>query len=224
MIEKGDTIFVSSDTMRVFYENRDKSDSTKHTLTKVEAFRNVRIFRNDLQAICHVMLYFQSDSIMYMIDNPTLWTSDFQIDGDTIRTWFENNHPRTTLVDKNAFITSLVPRSNALYHQIKGRNLWGYHNDDGELSSAEVKGGKVEAVYYVINEETGELVGVNKSVSKILKMYFDTGVIKSVNFVEPENIVLYPQDQLTLREQTLKGFHWLESLRPKNKWDVSNVW
>ena len=223
MIEKADTLFVSSDTMRIFYDTH-KDDSTKHSLTKIEAFRHVKIFRNDLQAICQVMLYFQSDSILYMVDNPTLWASGFQIDGDTVRTWFENGHPRTTLVGRNAFVTSLVPESNALYHQIKGRNLWGYHNEDGELSSAEVKGGKVEAIYYVIDEEKNELVGVNKSVSKVLKMYFDTGTIKSVNFVEPESTVLYPQDQLTLREQTLKGFHWLESLRPKSKWDVYKIW
>ncbi|MDR2652093.1 MAG: hypothetical protein LBC68_07230, partial [Prevotellaceae bacterium] len=199
MIEEGDTIFVSSDTMRMFYENSDKDDSTKHALTKVEAFRNVRIFRNDMQAICHIMLYYQRDSIMYMMDNPTLWMNGFQIDGDTVRTMFENNHPRTTLVNRNAFITSLVPKSNALYHQIKGRNLWGYHNDEGELSWAEIKGGKVEAMYYVVDEEKGELVGVNKSVSKVLKMYFDSNTIQSVNFVEPESTVLYPQDQLTMR-------------------------
>jgi lipopolysaccharide export system protein LptA len=223
MIEKGDTLFVSSDTMRIFYDT-DKNDSTKHYLTKMEAFRHVKIFRNDLQAICQVMLYFQSDSILYMIDNPTLWASGFQIDGDTVRTWFENNRPSTTLVGKNAFITALVPKTNSLYHQVKGRNLWGYHNEDGELSSAEIKGGKVEAIYYVVDEEKNELVGVNKSISKILKMYFDSGTIHNVNFIEPESTVLYPQEQLTLREQTLKGFHWLESLRPKSKWDVSKIW
>jgi hypothetical protein len=190
----------------------------------MEAFKNVKIFRNDLQALCQFLIYYQRDSLLYMINKPILWNSGFQIDGDTIKTWFANNRPHETLVGKNAFITSLVPNSYSLYHQIKGRDLWGYYNDDSKLSNAEVKGGKVEAIYYVIDEEKGELVGVNKSVSKVLKMYFDSGSISKVNFIEPESTVLYPQDQLTAREQTLKGFHWLESLRPKSKWDVSNVW
>ncbi|MDR1973448.1 MAG: hypothetical protein LBQ31_02115 [Bacteroidales bacterium] len=223
LVEKEDTLFISSDTMRVFYEI-DKSDSNKRLVKKMEAFKRVRIFRNDLQAICQLMIYYQSDSLLYLIDKPVMWNSGFQIDGDTIKTWFENSRPHETLVGRNAFITALVQNSNSLYHQIKGRNLWGYYNDDSQLSSAELKGGKIEAIYYVIDEEKGELVGVNKSISKMLRMYFDSGTIYKVNFIEPESTILYPQDQLTAREQTLKGFHWLESLRPKSKWDVSGVW
>ncbi|MDR1739913.1 MAG: hypothetical protein LBR45_04075, partial [Bacteroidales bacterium] len=160
MIQEGDTLFISSDSMmRVFYEPRKEKDSSERSIDRIEAFRDVRIFREDMQAICQKMIYYQSDSTLYMTELPMTWVNGFQIDGDTIRTFFENNRPKETLVGKNAFITALVPKSNSLYHQIKGRNLFGYYNDNSRLEMAEVKGGKVEAIYYVVDEEKDELVG-----------------------------------------------------------------
>ncbi|MDE7150163.1 MAG: hypothetical protein K2O01_07150 [Bacteroidales bacterium] len=109
------------------------------------------------------------------------------------------------------------------FNQIKGKEMWGYFDDSSTFRLADVAG-KAEAIYYVVDEEKMELVGINKSLSKRIKMYFKNAEIQGVNLVEPERTALYPEPDLTQRERILKGFHWVTGLRPRSQYDLAPVW
>ena len=202
------------------------------------AYPNVRFYKKDVQGKCDSLIYFRRDSLMFMLREPVIWMSGYQVDGDTIRLWFKENRPDRVWVNENVFMTArvvlkpedTVTRSNALeveegewFNQIKGREMWGYFDDSSTFRLADVTG-KAEAVYYVVDEEKMELIGINKSLSKRIKMYFENAEIQGVNLVEPERTARYPEPDLTQRERILKGFHWVTGLRPRSQYDLAPVW
>ncbi len=202
------------------------------------AYPNVRFYKKDVQGKCDSLIYFRRDSLMFMLREPVVWMSGYQVDGDTIRLWFKENRPDRVWVNENVFMAArvvlkpedTVTRSNALeveegewFNQIKGKEMWGYFDDSSTFRLADVAG-KAEAVYYVVDEEKMELIGINKSLSKRIKMYFKNADIQGVNLVEPERTALYPEPDLTQRERILKGFHWVTGLRPRSQYDLAPVW
>ena len=203
------------------------------------AYPNVRFYKEDVQGKCDSLIYFRRDSLMFMLKEPVVWIGAYQVDGDTIRLWFKENRPDRIWINENVFMASRVTlkeqdtisKTNALevakdewFNQIRGREMWGYFDDSSTFRMADITGGKTEAVYYVVDEDKNELVGINKSLSKRIKMYFKNAAIEGVNLVEPEQTALYPETELTQRERILKGFHWVSGLRPRSQYDLSPKW
>lgn len=202
------------------------------------AYPAVRFYKADVQGKCDTLIYFRRDSLMFMLHDPVVWMSGYQVDGDTIRLWLKENRPDRVWVNENVFMAArvvlkaedTVTKSNALeveagewFNQIKGKEMWGYFDDSSTFRLADVSG-HAEAVYYVVDDEKNELIGINKSLSKRIKMYFENASIQGVNLVEPERTALYPEPDLTQRERILKGFHWVTGLRPRSQYDLAPEW
>lgn len=216
LVEEGDSLFVVSDTMVVTYD-------TARQLKAVFAYHDVRFFRDQIQGKCDSLSYMQSDSLMIMHREPVLWVQDYQVDGDTVKVWFKGQRADKMLIQQNAFIVSEVSSFQEYYNQVKGRRLWGYFNDSSEFVMAHVIGA-CQSVYYVLDESSSELLGVNKLESKSMKMYFEDNEVYGVNAIEPSSSALYPVDRLTKRQRILRGFHWVPQWRPRSKYDIFPVW
>lgn len=216
MVENGDSLFVSGDTMVMTY------DTARH-IKELYVYHDVRFFREGIQGRCDSLTYSHADSLMQLFREPMLWIEGYQVDGDTIKVWFSNNKPNKTLIRQNAFVTTPVSERQQYYNQVKGNRIWGYFNDSSEFRLAHVIGA-AQSIYYVLGEKPGELLGVNKTESQSLKMYFKNNTVDGVTVVSPVQTALYPVNQLTQRERTLRGFHWNASLWPRSKFDVSPVW
>lgn len=203
------------------------------------AYPNVRFYKKDVQGKCDSLVYFRRDSLMFMLNEPVVWISGYQVDGDTIRLWFKENRPDRVWVNENVFMTARVTltpgedtitKSHALelaegewFNQIQGKEMWGYFDDSSTFRLADVVG-KAEAIYYVVDDEKKELIGINKSLSKRIKMYFENAALQGVNLVEPERTALYPEPDLTQRERVLKRFHWVTGMRPRSQYDLAPEW
>lgn len=216
LVEQGDSLFIVSDTMVVTYD-------TARQLKGVFAYHGVRFFRETIQGKCDSLSYMQRDSLMIMHREPMVWIQDYQIDGDTIKTWFKEERPDKVLVQNNTFIVSEVSAGQGYYNQVKGRRLWGYFNDSSEFRLAHVIG-MAQSIYYVIDEEKWELLGVNKTESESLKMYFEKNQVYGINAVKPTSSILYPVDKLTARQRVLRGFHWFPQYRPLSQYDLFPSW
>lgn len=217
MLEEGavDTLFLVSDTLKVRYD-------TSRQVQQILGYNKVRFYRSDLQGLCDSLSYDAVDSVMYLHKNPLVWAQDYQIKGDTIRVWFRNQKPEKLLINENAFMVS-NPENTNYFNQVKAKRIYGYFDDKSQLETIEGKGNS-ESIYYVQEEKTGDLIGINKSQSKNLRLYLRDSEITGVNFVEPEKNALYPEEMLNANEIKLKGFVWLIEKRPRSKYDLSSDW
>lgn len=214
MIE-GDTIFVAGDTLFMTYD-------TARSLKEIFAYHHVKVFREDMQAVCDSLVYHHRDSIMYMYREPMLWLQDYQLDADTIMLWLSRNKPHKALARENVFIVSEVSAPQGYYNQVKGRLMWGYFDDSARFRTAHVIT-KAQSIYYVLDDNNA-LIGVNKTESQSLKMYFLNNEIEGVNILQPVSSTLFRVEELTQRQRLLQGFRWKPFRRPLSKFDLSDKW
>ncbi len=216
MVQNGDSLFVAGDKMVMTYD-------TARQIKEMFVYHKVRFYKEGMQGKCDSLSYRHRDSIMELYREPIIWLEDYQIDGDTIKVWFTRNRPEKVLIQENAFIVSEVSALQDYYNQVKGKLLWGYFDDSSNFRTANVIGA-VQSIYYVLDDKNNELIGVNKTESRILKMDFENNQVYGINIIQPTSTTLYPVDRLSQRERILKGFHWKPELRPKSKYDLSSSW
>ena len=141
--QKNDTLYISADTLysgkisnlkRPFPNARDSVGKiTDSTLDKYfEAFHNVKIYSDSLQAKSDSLFYSLSDSTIRLISKPIVWANNNQITGDTIYMFVQNKKPEQLSVFNNALAINKID-STDFFNQIKGNRLNAWFND-GELN------------------------------------------------------------------------------------------
>ena len=79
--------------------------------------------------------------------------------------------------------------------------------------------GNAESIYYA-QDEGNKYIGVNKATSDIIDMYFEEKKPQKVVFRSNLQGTTYPMRQVNHDELRLRGFKWLDNLRPKSKYDL----
>ncbi|MFC4232775.1 OstA-like protein [Parasediminibacterium paludis] len=184
-----------------------------------EAYFNVRIFNDSLQAVCDSMFYSGEDSVFRLFKNPIAWAQKNQITGDTMYLFVQNKKPERLYVFENAM--SIQKLTDKYFNQIKGTTINGFFLD-GKIDHLRAKG-NAETVYYGV-DESNKYLGVNKASCDVIDMYFE----QKKYGASPQKIVLrnnlegtaYPMRQINHEELRLRKFKWLENLRPKSKFDI----
>jgi lipopolysaccharide export system protein LptA len=184
-----------------------------------EAYFNVRIFNDSLQAVCDSMFYSGEDSVFRLFKNPIAWAQKNQITGDTMYLFVQNKKPERLYVFENAM--SIQKLTDKYFNQIKGTTINGFFLD-GKIDHLRAKG-NAETVYYGV-DESNKYLGVNKASCDVIDMYFE----QKKDGASPQKIVLrnnlegtaYPMRQINHEELRLRKFKWLENLRPKSKFDI----
>lgn len=191
----------------------NKEDSTDRFF---EAYFHVRIYSDSLQAVCDSLFYSGEDSAFRLFRNPIVWTKTNQITGDTIYMYTQTKKPKRMYVFENGLAINKV--GDDFYNQLKGRTINGYFKD-GEIDFLRAKGPGAESVYYA-QDENNKFVGVNKATADIIDSYFKNR--------KPERVVMrvglkgtsYPMRQVNHTDMRLRGFKWIEDIRPKSKNDL----
>jgi len=191
----------------------EKEDSTDRFF---EAYYHVRIYSDSLQAVCDSLFYSGEDSAFRLFRNPIIWTKANQITGDTIYMYTQTKKPKRMYVFENGLAINKV--GDDFYNQLKGRTINGYFKD-GEIDFLRAKGPGAESVYYA-QDENNKFVGVNKATADIIDSYFKNR--------KPERVVMrvglkgtsYPMRQVNHEDMRLRGFKWIEDIRPKSKNDL----
>jgi len=176
-----------------------------------EAYFHVRVFSDSMQAVCDSLFYSLEDSTFRLFKKPVVWTENNQLTGDTIYLFTTKKKPEHLQVFENAVAISKV--QGEYFNQVKGTTINGYFTD-GNIHTLRAKG-SAESVYYAIDENDA-FIGVNKSSSDIIDMYFEKKKPQRVVFRNDLKGTTYPMrlaDHIGLR---IRGFSWLEDQRPKN--------
>jgi len=180
-----------------------------------EAYYHVRIYSDSLQAVGDSLFYSGQDSVFRLFKQPVVWSRESQITGDTIYLFTQNKKPARLYVFENALTINKVGPS--YYNQIKGRTINGYFKD-GNIDYMRTKG-NAESIYYA-QDENNKYIGVNKASSDIIDMYFEDKKPQRVIFRSNLVGTTYPMRQINHEELRLRGFKWLEDLRPKSKYEL----
>lgn len=202
-----DSLFLHGDTLKMI---------TDSVFKEVKAYYNVRFYRNDVQGVCDSMSYIQRDSMLYMTGNPVIWNNNSQILGNRI-----DIHLNDSTVEKahiKEYALAIQDRQKeAQYNQVSGREMTAYFIDN-EVRHVLVEG-NAESLYY-ITEEDSTVIGLNKTESAYLAMDILNDEIQKIKLWASTNAVTTPLSQLKPEESKLKGFMWLNYLRPKNRFDI----
>ena len=89
---------------------------------------------------------------------------------------------------------------------------------DNELVKIGVTG-NAETIYWV-REDDGTLTGINKAFSSNMMIRIRDKKIRKITYLDKPNAVLYPEKELSADDLLLKDFHWWETQRPVNRFDI----
>jgi lipopolysaccharide export system protein LptA len=194
-----------------------KTDSTDRY---VQGFYHVRIFSDSVQAVGDSMFYSLKDSVFRLYKDPVVWSKENQVTGDTILLFTKNKKADRLKVFENSLLVSKV--QGDFFNQIKSSRMDGYLTD-GSIDSVRARG-FAECIYYIQNEDSS-FTGVNQSSSDIMDIYFATDsaggkVLQRVVFRSAVKGTLWPMRAKTPEELRLQNFKWLDSRRPKTKYEL----
>ena len=199
----GDTIFLSADTLFLFQE-RPKQPAC------VLAYRQVKVFKSNMQTIADSAVYLNTDSSMWLYGLPLVWSGKTQMNADTIQLIFKANKLDSALFLGNAFFAN--QEKGVHFNQLKGKNCYAKF-DSVNIQLLNVNG-NAQSIYYA-KEDSVNYIGVNLINSGEMTYYFEKGELKRVvSLYNPEGKI-YPLDALKPQELKLKGFRWSIQKRPQ---------
>lgn len=183
----------------------------------LEAVRNVRIYKKNLQVTCDSLLYSDLDSLARLYKQPLIWQEvTQQYSADSVFLVIRDGGLHKANLMSNAFIA--IEQDTVHYNQIKGAEMLAHFDKNGELYRFDALGGAA-AVFYI--EENDELATVNKPESKILSATLKDGEVQRVYYFTEAKNDGFPLLELSLEEQRLKGFNWTPDKRPADRTDVT---
>ena len=234
LIKQGrDSIFVTADTLytarlsdllktRKVPNIRDwlktvidttRSDSSNKFF---EAYYHVKIYSDSLQAKGDSLFYSLQDSVFRLFKSPVVWAKENQITGDTIYLYVKNKKPERMYVFENGMAISRVD-STQYFNQLKGTTLNALFTD-GKISFIRAKG-STEHVFYN-QDDTKKFISVSKSSADELQVIFEDSKPQKVTFIKNFDGTNYPMRQVNHEDLRIRGFKWLNAIRPKSKFDI----
>jgi lipopolysaccharide export system protein LptA len=210
-----DTLYMSADTLSSF-----KSDTSQDFRTLI-AYRNVKIFKSDMQAVADSLSYSSADSIFwfYKIKNlPLVWSDTSQFSGDTIKMQLKNKKLDRIWLRQNALVVN--SEDEVMFNQIKGRYNTVYFQDDQAREM--LVEGNAEALYYALDEKKA-YVGVNETTCSHMRLFFGDNKVENIKFYQQPTGKFTPMKKAGQDTKKLVGFFWEKKRRPKSIADLLKI-
>ncbi len=206
--DNSDSLYVHADTMWLNFDKTRKAQVMR-------AYYGVRFFRKKLQGKCDSLTYDMKDSIIRMYNQPVIWTDKNQLTADSIAIAVSGNRADSLMMYKTAFIVS--KDTTTTFNQIRGKNMIAYFVNN-ELNKINVDG-NAQTIYYV-RQDDGYLIGVDIAESSNMTISIKEGKVNAITYKTSVNEDMFPESDVPIEQTKLKGFMWLEELRPQNRMDI----
>jgi lipopolysaccharide export system protein LptA len=208
-----DTLFISADTL-VSIESKDPRKK------RLLAYKNVKIFKTDMQGVADSLAYIAIDSVLHMYTQPILWNNENQMTADSIYMVMKNKKIDRLHMIANSFVASQDSLKN--FNQIKGRKMVAHFS--GSLINFVSVDGNGESIYHALQEKEIETdkgkflitytTGMNKMICSNMRINFLEGKVNNVSaYVQPD-ATFTPPHEIKEADRLLKGFDWKGKLRP----------
>lgn len=209
--EGRDTLYLSADTL-VSIENK----VTKSR--RLFAFRNVIIYKEDLQGRCDSLVYQSTDSTIYFYLKPILWSDRNQSTADSIQVMLANNKVQQMYMRGKAFVIATDTLSQ--YNQMKGRKVTALFSKESKLEKILVEGNG-ESIYYVLDDKN-TLVGMNRVECSKMNLNFEKGKIKRIAFIAKPDATLAPPKDISEDKKYLPDFAWRVAEKPTKEQTIKH--
>lgn len=188
---------------------------------RMRGYRNVRVYRDDMQALCDSMSYTAKDSLLKFYYNPIAWSDSSQLSADSIRAQLANGEVDHVHCYGSAM--AIQQEENEFFNQLSGKEILAWVRN-GELRQIDVNG-NAETVFFPREDQPdttkqGDIAGVNKTQSSYVKIFLNNQKIERVLFTTATTGTMYPLDELTVEQTHLGGFFVASNERPINPDDV----
>ena len=225
MVDWSDTAhysYIHADTL--FTEELHYTDSAlmDSTYRRVRAYRNTRVYRDDMQMVCDSMVYLGSDSTIHLYIRPVCWSDNLQISSDSI-TLFIKDGTVERAEGKMKSLCVMQDSVTLLFNQRSGKEMTAFLRD-GDVETVDMSGNAL-TIYYPV-EDDGDVLGMNTTESSFIRIYVEEQKIKRLRFTKETTGILYPMDQIPAGGDRLASFFWGEDVRPTDPQDVfrRTVW
>lgn len=211
-----DTLWMHSDTMKIYTYNMN----TDSVYRMVHAFRKVRAFRNDVQAVCDSLVFNSKDSCMTMYKDPIVWNVNRQMLGEVIKAYMNDSTIRFAHVIGQALSVDQMPDS-IHFNQVASKEMKSYF-EHGQARMGECIG-NVQTVYYLTNDKDSSLVGLNYLETDTMRMFLSPERKLQKIWTNKSKGTFYPITQVPPSKNKLSNFAWFDYIRPLGKNDIF-VW
>ena len=209
-----DTLFMHADTFKIFTYN----NNTDSVYRVMHAFRKVRAYRPDVQAVCDSLVYNSLDSCMVMYRDPIVWNQGQQLFGEEIRVYMNDSTIDWAHVIGQAFSAEQMP-DTIHFNQVSSKEMKAFFKN-GEMRESQAID-NVLSVYYPIDDSDSTLIGLNYLETPLLKMFLEKRKMKRMWIEKPKG-TLYPMTQIPPDKYFLPQYAWFDYIRPLNKQDIFN--
>lgn len=182
----------------------------------IEANKNVRFYRSNLQGKCDSLIFNSVDSLIRLFKDPVMWNDKNQFTSDSIQLVTDNKKLRKVEFLSNAF--AMAKEDTLHYNQIKATDLIA-HFTDGELSRFDAFGG-VNMLIFIAEDSL--LTTMNHKECKTMTSKIANQTLVRDKCIDNAKSVLYPLFDLEPAKKRLRGFNIRESERPADRFAVCN--
>lgn len=186
------------------------------TYRLIEAFRKVRIYRTDIQAVCDSLIFNSLDSCLTMYYDPIIWNGNQQVLGEKIMVYLNDSTIKWAHIENQALMVEQL--DTARFNQICGREIKAYFKD-GDIDYTDVEG-SVSVVYYYREEGDSLFVGMNTTEAGMLTAYMLDKQVNKLFIKGKSSGVFYPLDQIPPDKTKLPTFAWFPHVRPLSSYDI----
>lgn len=206
-----------SDEKKHMFIHADTLQTHKDSIyNEARAWRNVRLYREDIQGISDSLIYSSRDSVINLLNQPVLWQENQQFSSDKIQVFTKNKEVERVHMQQAAMSAEKI--DSVYYNQLSGKDIIA-HVDSGQVKRVEVNG-NAETIYFVREDADSTLVGVNRTESSFVVMHFLDKKIDRIILTPSSSGVFYPIEKVSDDKIFLSGFFWLSEQRPRSKDEV----
>jgi len=146
---------------------------------------------------------------------PVMWSDSTQFTADTIHMIMRNKQMSEVQLFTNGFIIN--EDDSLIYNQIKGRNIYGYFNDNDLRKIKAIGNG--ESVYFG-KDDAGRYIGVNKLFCSEIDIYLSDKKFHKIVFRNAPDSTFEPMQSIDVHAFQLNNFSWQYDARPKSVEDL----
>ena len=209
---QGDSLFMHADTFKIVTFNIE----TDSVYRKIHAYRHVRAYRTDVQAVCDSLVYNSLDSCMTMYRDPIVWNNSQQLLGDEIQVFMKDSVIDHAHVIGNAFSIQQLKSDTACYNQISSKDMFAYFIE-GQIHETQAKENVLVGYFF----EEGDSVPIiyNYQETTEMRMFLKDRKLQRV-WTPKTSGTMYPPNQIPADKKRLRGFAWYDYVRPLNRHDI----
>lgn len=184
----------------------------------VQAYHDVRIFKEGMQVLCDSVEFTSIDSIARLYGAPVIWYEiKSQITADSMQFLIRDQVLDKGFLFSNAYVIS-EEEPDRFYHQIKSPEMIGYF-EGSKISRFDALGG-VTAMFYIAEDSL--VTTMNQKECRLMTGRLKDGKLQRIVYMENVKSDAWPIRDLTLEKSRLRDFNWMPERRPADRFAVTS--